>query len=166
MSRFETPDVGSPEEVEVWLSHTVPPQPQHARLSSGPRKAWNFNQNQRAPHDGRRSTSATILVELHFGMQVRPGAYLYRAVSRIFAVMLLRRRRPCRWLFGLQLRTMTARAPGPRWRWRIGIEATPRAQPDEHLRPTSFQPLLQPHRIVSSVEDEKRRVIAFGQSAE
>jgi hypothetical protein len=39
---------------------------------------------------------------------------------------------------------------------RISVEATPGAQTDEDLARTSLEPLLELHRIVSSVEDEQR----------
>jgi hypothetical protein len=41
---------------------------------------------------------------------------------------------------------------------RISVEATPGPQTDEDLARTSLKPLLQLHRIVSSVEDEQRSV--------
>src|SRR5215217_4973800 len=85
MLQVEAPHISSPDEVEIGLSLTMPPQPQHARLSPplAARQPLHLYQHKRPNHDGQRPTAATPFVRSDLRMQVRPGAHAHRSVASV-----------------------------------------------------------------------------------
>jgi hypothetical protein len=157
MLQIEAPHVRPPEQVQLRLSRTVPPQPQLLGLST-PLAAWQaayLHQHKRAPNDGARAAGSACGMILDFGVQPRPSAHAHHPISHIFAAMFCGGCRPSVRLLCVQLRTVAGLTSCPsRWE-RIGVEAAPGPQPHEDLRPASLKALLQPHRVVASVEDEQ-----------
>src|SRR3954469_7784252 len=82
MLQVEASDVSSPDEVEIGLPLTVPPQPQNARLASplATGQPLDLYQHKRPDHDGKRSAATTAFVHPDLGMYLRPAAH--RSVSR------------------------------------------------------------------------------------
>src|SRR5215208_7228091 len=160
MLQVEAPHISSPDEVEIGLSLTMPPQPQHARLSPplAARQPLHLYQHKRPNHDGQRPTAATPFVRSDLRMQVRPGAHAHRSVASVLTRVFRRSFGP-----GARIRTLhlgpvtTWPSSGCRWtsEARIGVEATPRSQTDEHLARTLLKPLLQFHGIVACIKDEQ-----------
>src|SRR5918996_620934 len=92
-------------------------------------------------------------------MHLRPGPHSHRSVTGVLASVLCGRFRPGAWLFALHLwavATWPASVCGRASEARISVEATPRPQAEEDLARISLEPLLELHRIISSVEDEQR----------
>ena len=70
MLQIETPDVRSPEQIEVRLTFAVPPQPQNPRLAPplATGQTLDLHQDERTDHDGQGSATASLLVVPDFGM--------------------------------------------------------------------------------------------------
>src|SRR4051812_47504334 len=89
MLQIEAPHIRSPKQVELWLSSTVPPQPQLLGLST-PLAVWQapyLHQNQRTSNYGAGTTGSAHGMILDFGMQPRPSAHAHHPISWIFQAM-------------------------------------------------------------------------------
>jgi hypothetical protein len=136
----------------------MPPQPQLLRLAASlrTRQTPHFHQHKRTPDDGQRSAAAAPFVQAHLGMQPFPGANAHRAVALTLQAILVGRFGPRLWILTAEPLSVTTRTTSwGRRTLRVGIEAAPRAQPNQKLHARAFEPLLDLHRIVEKASKTK-----------
>jgi hypothetical protein len=141
----------------------VPPQPQNPRLapSFAPRQPLDFDQDERADHDGQGFSGALSFVVVDLRVQLGEGPDTYRAVSGVFADVLGGRLGPGPGVRALHLRSVATGTTHVLRRVaqaRVAVKASPGAQTEEDLARKSFEPLLHLDGIVARVEDEQGNV--------
>jgi len=134
LQRLSRRSVRPPQDGQIGLARSAPPQPQalgDARLT---RQALDLDQHQGAPHGGLRPPTALGGMVLAFGVDANPGADADRAVLRMLLAVLARGSPPGALLGAGELLAMPPWPPNLRTDrgWWIGIEAAVAAQPHQH----------------------------------
>ena len=106
---------------------------------------------------GRRSAPGGMVLRLR--VHAGPGPHPHRPVLGVLLAVLPRRRPPGGRGVASQLPPVAARPTGARLPVRVGVEAPPAPQPDQHRDPLAIQVAQltgQLHRVVAGVEHTQR----------
>src|SRR5437016_9366467 len=90
LQRLSRRSVGSPQDRQIGLARSAPPQPQalgDARLT---RQALDLDQHQGAAHDGFGAGAACGGMSVRLGVHAGPGAHPDRAILRMLLAVLAR----------------------------------------------------------------------------
>ncbi len=145
--QVEAAHVGAPQHRQVRSAEALPPQPQHLGWAGVGRDAFDLQADQGAAHDRARPLGPTGGVQLLLGMQPGPGLHVHGAVLVVVLDMNRGQGRPGRRVAGVQLGAVAAWAAAladRNARWRVGVEAAPRAQPHQDRGGRIGQPSARP----------------------
>src|SRR5215216_4051029 len=113
MFQIEAAYIGTPQQIQVRLSLSVPPQPEPFGLAPA-LAAWQpfyLHQDHRSPHDGGAVATISFARLSRLGVQPRPGPHLHLAVASVLCEVLCRRFVPALWVLEVELLAMYERSP-------------------------------------------------------
>src|SRR5438445_12838130 len=90
LQRLSRRSVGPPQDGQIGLARSAPPQPQALGDTRLTRQALDLHQHEGAAHDGFRAVAAFGWMSVCLGVHVGPGAHPDRAILRVLLTMLAR----------------------------------------------------------------------------
>jgi hypothetical protein len=144
--QVKAPDVGAPDEIQIWRRplRPVPPQPQNPRFTPtlASRQPLDLHKDEGADHDGQWTAAAPPLVILDLRVQPGPRPHTHSSVTGVLTAMLGGGFGPGARVRAPHLGPVAPRASdvfGRVREARVAVEAAPGAQADEDLARAPLQ---------------------------